>query len=269
MQPSFDNVTDTDVVTSVGRMAYIHCRVNHLGSRVVTWLRQRDGHVLTAGLFSYTTDQRFTSLHAEGSSEWILKITSPQVRDSGIYECQVSTEPKISKSFNLTVLESRTAIDGSKDIHMSAGNNLNLTCTVTLPFEDNYPFPFFWYHNGQVLYPAVTPNDAHVTMDGDSSRLVIHNVKTRHSGNYTCAPENARPSSVSVYVLTGEVPAAMQHGETNSASPTTSFISTSTLTTISSTNSTSTTSHLLTSSTQTMPLLLHLLGVLVALVFGR
>ena len=66
-------------------------------------MRKRDGHVLTAGLYSYTTDQRFTAIHAEGTQDWILKITTAQVRDSGIYECQVSTEPKISKSFNLTV----------------------------------------------------------------------------------------------------------------------------------------------------------------------
>ena len=70
----------------------------------VTWLRKRDAHVLTVGLFSYTSDQRFTPLHSEGSPDWVLKITSPQKRDSGIYECQVSTEPKISRAFNLSVV---------------------------------------------------------------------------------------------------------------------------------------------------------------------
>lgn len=70
----------------------------------VTWLRKRDAHVLTSGLFSYTNDQRFTALHAEGSPDWVLKITYPQTRDSGIYECQVSTEPKISKFYTLNVV---------------------------------------------------------------------------------------------------------------------------------------------------------------------
>lgn len=53
---------------------------------------------------TYTNDQRFQSIHADGSDEWILKITSPQPRDSGIYECQVSTEPKISQAFRITVV---------------------------------------------------------------------------------------------------------------------------------------------------------------------
>lgn len=53
---------------------------------------------------TYTNDQRFQSLHSDGTDEWSLKITSPQPRDSGIYECQVSTEPKISSAFRLTVV---------------------------------------------------------------------------------------------------------------------------------------------------------------------
>uniref|UniRef100_T1GJ75 Ig-like domain-containing protein n=1 Tax=Megaselia scalaris TaxID=36166 RepID=T1GJ75_MEGSC len=32
-----------------------------------------------------------------------------------------------------------------------------------------------------------------------------------HGGNYTCAPANAKPSSITVHVLRGERPAAMQH----------------------------------------------------------
>lgn len=72
----------------------------------VSWIRQRDLHILTVGILTYTNDQRFQSLHSDGSDEWTLKISSPQVRDSGIYECQVSTEPKISQAFNLSVVGS-------------------------------------------------------------------------------------------------------------------------------------------------------------------
>lgn len=70
----------------------------------VSWIRQRDLHILTVGILTYTNDQRFQSLHSDGSDEWTLKISSPQTRDSGIYECQVSTEPKISQAFNLSVV---------------------------------------------------------------------------------------------------------------------------------------------------------------------
>ncbi|XP_071526544.1 neurotrimin-like isoform X1 [Panulirus ornatus] len=222
LRPAFDNTTRTNIVTSTGRVAYLHCRVNHLGNRVVTWLRKRDAHVLTVGLFSYTTDQRFTALHSEGSPDWVLKITSPQPRDSGTYECQVSTEPKISKSFILNVVESLAMIEGSSDIHMSAGNTLNLTCSTTVPAD--LPSYFYWYHNGEVVQYSGKKDVAVHTRDG-RSRLVVVDVGPQHSGNYTCAPENAVPATVTVYVLrAGEHPAAMQRGESSTAVPRTSFL---------------------------------------------
>lgn len=61
-------------------------------------------HILTVGILTYTNDQRFQSLHQDGSDEWTLKISSPQQRDSGTYECQVSMEPKISQAFRLMVI---------------------------------------------------------------------------------------------------------------------------------------------------------------------
>lgn len=60
--------------------------------------------MLTVGLFTYTTDDRFTALHSEGSDDWTLRIASAQVSDSGTYECQVSTEPKMSMAFKLQVV---------------------------------------------------------------------------------------------------------------------------------------------------------------------
>ncbi|KAL2751003.1 hemicentin-1-like isoform X1 [Vespula maculifrons] len=103
-QPYFDNTTKRETTTTVGQTAYLYCRVRNLGDRAVSWIRKRDLHILTVGILTYTNDQRFQSLHGDGSDEWTLKISSPQVRDSGTYECQVSTEPKISQAFNLSVV---------------------------------------------------------------------------------------------------------------------------------------------------------------------
>lgn len=70
----------------------------------VTWLRKRDLHVLAVGILTTANDQRFQPIHIEGSDDWVLRIRSPQPRDSGTYECQVSTEPKISQTFRLNVV---------------------------------------------------------------------------------------------------------------------------------------------------------------------
>ena len=62
----------------------------------VSWIRQRDLHILTAGLFTYTSDQRFSvvqrSLFDHSSSildgvtsDWILQIKFVQPRDAGVY----------------------------------------------------------------------------------------------------------------------------------------------------------------------------------------
>nr|XP_029719336.1 uncharacterized protein LOC115261579 [Aedes albopictus] len=103
-QPYFDNSTRREITATVGQSALLHCRVRNLGDRAVSWIRKRDLHILTVGILTYTNDQRFQSLHTEGSDEWTLRITSPQPRDSGTYECQVSTEPKISQAFRLSVV---------------------------------------------------------------------------------------------------------------------------------------------------------------------
>ena len=102
--PVFDNGTQRDVIATVGQTAYLNCRVLNLGDRAVSWIRKRDLHILTIGIMTYTNDQRFQAEHPEGSNDWQLKVSYVQEKDSGIYECQVSTEPKISLAFRLSVV---------------------------------------------------------------------------------------------------------------------------------------------------------------------
>lgn len=76
----------------------------------VSWMRARDIHILTAGGYTYTSDQRFQALHRQNSgqnsewSEWTLCIKWAQERDQGIYECQISTIPLMSHPFRLNVV---------------------------------------------------------------------------------------------------------------------------------------------------------------------
>lgn len=70
----------------------------------VSWIRKRDLHILTAGILTYTSDQRFQVIRPDKSENWTLQIKFPQQRDAGIYECQVNTEPKMSLAFNLNVI---------------------------------------------------------------------------------------------------------------------------------------------------------------------
>ncbi|TGZ38167.1 Uncharacterized protein DBV15_07186 [Temnothorax longispinosus] len=67
-------------------------------------MRKRDMHILSAGILMYTSDLRFQVIHPDKSENWTLQIKSPQQRDSGVYECQVSTEPKMSLNYSLNVV---------------------------------------------------------------------------------------------------------------------------------------------------------------------
>lgn len=76
----------------------------------VSWVRHRDIHILTAGAYTYTSDQRFQALHRQNTgqnsewSEWTLCIKWAQERDQGIYECQISTIPVKAHQFHLNVV---------------------------------------------------------------------------------------------------------------------------------------------------------------------
>lgn len=94
----------------------------------VSWIRKRDLHILTAGSTTYTSDQRFQVsssggmtymtycaanlpsrdllqvLRPDNSANWTLQIKYPQPRDSGVYECQINTEPKMSLSYTFNVV---------------------------------------------------------------------------------------------------------------------------------------------------------------------
>ncbi|RZC37890.1 uncharacterized protein BDFB_006964, partial [Asbolus verrucosus] len=88
-----ENNTITNVTVQLGATAYLHCHVRSTGDRAlagaeqVSWVRRRDWHILSSGLFTYTNDERFQILHAEGSDDWTLQIKFVQKRDNGTYEC--------------------------------------------------------------------------------------------------------------------------------------------------------------------------------------
>lgn len=73
----------------------------------VSWMRKRDLHILTSNIYTYTGDQRFSVMHGMDSDDWDLRIEYAQQRDSGIYECQINTEPKINMALHLEVTGSK------------------------------------------------------------------------------------------------------------------------------------------------------------------
>ncbi|GAB0093314.1 zwei Ig domain protein zig-8 [Sergentomyia squamirostris] len=211
--PYFDTSVSKNVTALVGKTAYLNCRVHNLGNKTVSWIRHRDLHLLTVGRFTYTSDLRFQSVHNPQTEDWALQVRYPQKRDSGIYECQVSTTPPISHCMQLSIVEPITVILGGPELYINTGSTINLTCIIRHSPEP--PAAIYWTHdNAEISYDSPRGGVSVITEKGEitTSYLLIQRAKDPDSGRYTCSPTNANPVSVAVHVLNGEHPAAMQHG---------------------------------------------------------
>ncbi|XP_072403367.1 uncharacterized protein [Diabrotica undecimpunctata] len=102
--PYFDATTPSNVTALVGKSAYLSCRVRNLGNKTVSWIRHRYIHILTVGIYTYTSDQRFQANRHPETDDWTLQIKWAQKRDAGTYECQISTQPLKSYFVNLNVV---------------------------------------------------------------------------------------------------------------------------------------------------------------------
>ncbi|XP_037788863.1 zwei Ig domain protein zig-8-like [Penaeus monodon] len=209
--PVFDPGVKSNVSAVEGQTAHLVCRVNNLGTKTVSWIRHRDTHILTVGSFTYTSDQRFSALHREGTNEWTLQIRHPTIRDSGLYECQVSTKPVRAYLIRLAVGVPTARILHAPELYTDEGGTLNLTCVVSpSPAPPEY---IFWYHKGEVVNYE-TDGSVEVTVRQEEGRtvstLLVARATLSHSGNYQCAPSNTDRAAIRVHVFKAKEPAAMQ-----------------------------------------------------------
>ncbi|XP_066249389.1 neurotrimin [Euwallacea similis] len=211
----YDNNTITNVTVQLGATAYLHCRVRSSVDRAlgggdqVSWIRRRDWHILSSGVFTYTNDERFQILHAEGSDDWTLQIKYVQKRDNGTYECQISSSQGIVSHFaNLQIVVPEATIQGSRsgEHHVDVGSIIDLVCTI-----DKSPTPpqyVFWYHNDRMInYDTARGGISVETVPGPprtESRLTIRNTNDADSGNYTCSASNTDSASIYVFVSEGD-----------------------------------------------------------------
>lgn len=67
-------------------------------------MRSKDSHMLYIGPVKFIDDTRFELLHGGGGGDWTLKVRFVQAEDEGDFECQLSTSPKLSKTFRINVV---------------------------------------------------------------------------------------------------------------------------------------------------------------------
>lgn len=144
----------------------------HVTSRLVlfqvSWIRKRDGHLLTVDTDTFIGDGRYQVHHPPHSDTWTLLLRGVRGSDAGKYECQVSSEPKMSLVYQLNVVsKSRLSIGalsfvanaalhrpvpqveirGAPDIYVMSGSGVTLHCVVS-GLIDTPPY-IFWYHKAE------------------------------------------------------------------------------------------------------------------------
>ncbi|KAH8419015.1 hypothetical protein KR222_000771, partial [Zaprionus bogoriensis] len=210
VEPYLDGYATSNVTTQIGTHAYLPCRVKQLGNKSVSWIRLRDGHILTVDRAVFIADQRFLALK-QPDKYWTLQIKYVQARDAGTYECQVSTEPKVSARVQLHVVVPRTEILGEPDRYVKAGSNVVLRCIVRGALEP--PTFIMWYHGTEQLAAdsrrhrtQLDPNLPEASGEGQSTigSLIIESAKKRDTGNYTCSPSNSPSATVTLNIINGE-----------------------------------------------------------------
>ncbi|CAM1319237.1 Uncharacterised protein g7151 [Pycnogonum litorale] len=216
-KPEFDSSVNRNVTAQLGNPAFLDCVVKNLQDRMVSWIRARDFHVLTVGRYRYTTDERFEVIHNEQTHSWRLKIIYTNLTDIGQYECQVSSDPKVSFFVTLNVVVPMSKIHDGPDYYMQSGNDLKLVCEINQSFES--PKYVFWYHNDRMIAydQKAKIHNEDVGNRIYKSMLFIEKSQFSDSGNYTCSPSNANPATITVHILNGETHAAI-HDNGGSAS---------------------------------------------------
>ncbi|XP_036233930.1 zwei Ig domain protein zig-8 [Bactrocera oleae] len=210
VEPYLEGYASTNVTAQIGTHAYLPCRVKQLGNKSVSWVRVRDGHILTVDRAVFIADQRFLALK-QPDKFWTLQIKYVQARDAGAYECQVSTEPKVSARVHLQVVVPRTEIVGGPERLVKAGSTVVLRCIVRGALEP--PTFIMWYHSTEQITSdskryrtQVDRNIPEIEGDAHSTTgsLIIESAKKRDNGNYTCSPSNSPSVTVMLNVINGE-----------------------------------------------------------------
>ncbi|XP_042877984.1 lachesin-like [Penaeus japonicus] len=220
--PPLRLTSPTQIKAQLGSSAYLPCKIKNLGDKAVSWIRNRDAHILSVDRYTFIADARFMAWHEAVTQTWTLQIKFVQARDAGSYECQVSTEPKMSHFVHLTVVSPRVTIPGGSEIHVRSGSTVTIKCVVSHALHP--PNYVFWYHEdtrvSESSWTGVQQTPlTKVSGEASVASLTITSVDQQHAGNYTCAPAALTPVSATLHVLlNGERPAAMQHGTSGATS---------------------------------------------------
>ncbi|XP_003692645.1 uncharacterized protein LOC100867244 [Apis florea] len=229
--------TAANVSAFVGQTVYLPCRVRNLGDKVVSWMRSKDLHILTSGNTLFSSDARFGPLHTPGSDAWTLRLDNARKTDSGKYECQVNTEPKMMYAVQLSVRDPDkpegydephsqqtrisyestapvAAIMGPREQSVPSGSTITLRCVILSPYQTRPIRGVQWLRDNKLLTFQAARGGINVETERGAARtvseLTLAAVTPHDVGKYSCRPTEGRTDTVMLIVEPGERTEAMQ-----------------------------------------------------------
>ncbi|XP_064540216.1 uncharacterized protein dpr17 [Drosophila montana] len=207
-----------NITAQMGNHAYMPCQIHRLSEKPVSWVRLRDGHIISVDESTFIADERFQSIFQEENDyTWSLQIKYVDVSDAGWYECQMATEPKLSAKVHLEVVTPKTELIGDQSRFVKAGSKVALHCIVRGTLDP--PRYIIWFRGQKKISESDERTGWYTQIDrnifgtvGDNQNtigsLIIPFVRKEDSGNYTCQPSNSVSVSVDLHVLSGEYSAS-------------------------------------------------------------
>ncbi|KYN16458.1 hypothetical protein ALC57_11328, partial [Trachymyrmex cornetzi] len=198
--------------------------------KMVSWMRSKDLHILTSGNFSFSSDARFGPQHTPGSDAWTLRLDNARKTDSGKYECQVNTEPKIMYAVQLSVRDpdkpegydephsQQTRISyestapvadimGPREQRVPSGSTITLRCVILSPYQTRPIRGVQWLRDNKLLTFQAARGGINVETEKGAARtvsvLTLASVTQDDVGNYSCRPTEGRSATVSLVVEEG------------------------------------------------------------------
>jgi len=223
------DATLVNVTTQLEATTYLHCRVNRLGGKTVSWLKRigqdKDPHLLTYGRQTYSSDARFQIIH-EKPNNWKLQIQFTKKSDVGLYECQVSTNPPLIQYTYLNVVVPTIKIVDERHqevedrIFYDRGSTIKLKCMVE-DIVGEQPEYIIWKKGNRMLNYDTERGGISVRTDllanGAQSRLHIAGATFSDSGNYTCMMGRTAKTQIELQIIPGET--AEQVRDVNAVPP--------------------------------------------------
>jgi len=103
LPPSLQDSLQVPQIAASNTNALLTCVVRHLGNHTLLW-KYGVSRVLTAGNVRITSDSRFSVLHDKGGDVYVLQILNVTHNDTGLYVCEVNTDPPLRSFHRLSVL---------------------------------------------------------------------------------------------------------------------------------------------------------------------